>query len=213
MIRGLQAGSRAALVISECQQAQTTDDLRGPRDDLARQVADHHVLKRIGDVAAAFRRGGLPVVHGHMVPQADWSGFTVNCVLAGVLKRTDVLKEGHRGAEPHPDFLPEPGDIVLRRKTGLTMFHETGLDQLLRNMGVGTVVLTGVSLNVALLGSAIEAANHGYQVVLPVDCAAGVGPAPEVLLRHIYPLLATVTDSQEVIAALAAALPAAGSVA
>lgn len=205
MVRGLEPGRRAALVISECQQAQTMDDLRGVRDDLARQIADREVLKTIGEVADAFRHAGMPVVHGHMVPDAHWAGFRVNCVLAGVLKRTDVLKEGHRGSEPHPDLLPQPGDLVIRRRQGLTMFHGTELDQLLRNLDVDTVVLAGVSLNVALLGSSLEAVNLGYQVVLPTDCAAGVGPAPAVLLEHIYPLITTITDSHAVIAALSAA--------
>lgn len=210
MMRGLdEPAARAALVISECQQAQTMDDLRGSRDDLARQVADNDVLKKIGELAAAFRRNGMPVVHGHIVPFADWSGFKVNCVLAGVLKRTNTVSEGHRGAEPNPGLLPEPGDLVVRRRTGMTMFHGTGLDQLLRNLDVTAVVLTGVSLNIALLGSAIEAVNHGYQVLLPVDCTAGVGPAPAVLLEHIYPLLATVTDGRMVAEALDAMGPAA----
>jgi nicotinamidase-related amidase len=202
MVRGFEPGRRAALVISECQQAQTLDELRGVRDDLARSLAQRGVLSAIGKLAREFRDHGLPVVHGHMVPDPQWQGFGVNCVLAGVLKRTDVLKEGHRGAEPNPDLLPEPGDLVVRRRIGFTMFHGTELDQLLRNLDVGTVVLAGVSLNVALLGSAIEAANLGYQVVLPTDCAAGVGPAPEVLLEHVYPLLATVTDSGAVAEAL-----------
>lgn len=202
MLRGLETGRRAALIISECQQAQTMDELRGVRDDLARQVADRDVLGRIGRLAAAFRRHGMPVVHGHMVPQADWSGFRINCVLAGVLKRTGVLRAGHRGAEPHPDLVPEPSDIVIRRRAGLTMFHGTELDQLLRNLDVDTVVLTGVSMNVALLGSSIEAVNRGYQALLPTDCTAGVGPAPAVLLEHIYPLLVTLTDSAAVISAL-----------
>ena len=204
MVRGLEPGRRAALVISECQQAQTMDELRGTRDDLARQIADRGVLRAIGRMAGTFRRVGMPVVHGHIVPHQDWVGFRVNCALAGVLKRTNVVREGHRGAEPHPDLLPEPEDLVVRRRTGFTMFHGTELDRLLHNLDVDTVVLTGVSLNVALLGSAIEAANLGYQVVLPTDCAAGVGPAPAVLLQHIYPLLATLTDSTAVIGALEA---------
>ena len=43
---------------------------------------------------------------------------------------------------------------------------------MLRSSGVTTVVATGVSLNVGIIGLTIEALNHGYHVVLPTDCVA-----------------------------------------
>jgi nicotinamidase-related amidase len=58
----------------------------------------------------------------------------------------------------------------------VTAFYGTPLDQLLRNCGVRTVVLTGVSTNLGIPGSAIEAVNRGYSVVIPEDCTAGVWP-------------------------------------
>lgn len=34
------------------------------------------------------------------------------------------------------------------------------------------MIITGVSLNIAVLGTAIEAMNRGYTVVVPSDCVA-----------------------------------------
>jgi nicotinamidase-related amidase len=76
-----------------------------------------------------------------------------------------------------PELGPDPRDVVAPRNHGLTIFHETGLDAQLRGAGVRTVVLTGVSVNIAITGAAIEAVNRGFTVVIPSDCVAGYPPA------------------------------------
>ena len=48
---------------------------------------------------------------------------------------------------------------------------------MLRSAGIRTVVLTGVSVNIAITGAAIEAVNRGYTVVIPTDCVAGFPPS------------------------------------
>jgi len=202
MVRGLSSGERAALVISECQRAMVDEELRGPRDDLARNVDKLGTLEAIAELAAAFRRTGSPVVHSWLTPHDDWRAFSVNCALAGVVKRTGALRDGLPGVEPHPTVAPQPEDLVVRRRTGMTSFEGTDLDALLRAMRIDTVVLVGVSVNVAVHGSALEAVNRGYNVVVPTDCVAGVGPTADAMLRDIYPLLATVTDRDAVAAAL-----------
>ena len=55
---------------------------------------------------------------------------------------------------------------MLSRLHGLSPLAETSLDAILRNLGVTTIVATGVSVNVALLGLTFDAVNRGYQVVL-----------------------------------------------
>jgi nicotinamidase-related amidase len=71
---------------------------------------------------------------------------------------------------------PHDEDIVFPREQGLTGFFGTGLDAYLRNTGVKTVIVTGVSLNIAVLGTTIEAMNLGYQVIVPSDCVASDPP-------------------------------------
>jgi nicotinamidase-related amidase len=202
VVRGLDKGQRPALLVSECQQAMIVEEFREARDELAREARERGLVPAIAELAGAFRAAHLPVVHSHLVPRADWSGFGVNCVLSGVLRRTGVLREGLPGAEPHPDLVPEPGDHVVARRTGLTSFEGTELDMLLRNLGVETVVLVGVSTNMAVFGSAVEAVNRGYNVVIPTDCIAGVGPSQRVVADDLLPLLAAMTDRAAVICAL-----------
>ena len=72
--------------------------------------------------------------------------------------------------------------------------------QLLRNLGVRTVVAVGVSINVGILGLTIEAVNAGYQVVIPREAVAGT-PDEYVAaaFEHTLRLLATITTADAVL--------------
>jgi nicotinamidase-related amidase len=209
-VRGLDQAERAALLISECQQGMIVEEFRGARDELARQAEEREIVPAIAELAEGFRRVGQPVVHSHLVPRTDWSGFRVNCALAGVLRRTGVVQEGHPGSEPHPGLRPQPGDYVVRRRTGVTSFYGTEIDALLRAEEVRTVVVVGVSTNMAVFGSVLEAVNRGYNAVVPLDCIAGVGDSQHVVADQLLPLLAAITDRHQILEVLArrADLPA-----
>jgi nicotinamidase-related amidase len=95
--------------------------------------------------------------------------------------------------------LPVP-DICIERSGGLTLFHNTRLESVLSELQVETVILTGVSTNIALFGTALEAVNRGYQVVLAEDCSAGATPeSHRFQVEEQFPLLAAVTDSAAII--------------
>jgi len=98
---------------------------------------------------------------------------------------------------------------------GLTPFHQTELEAYLRDLGARTVMLGGVSTDVGVPGGALEAANRGFSVVVPEDCAAGSSPEThDFVVRNQLRLLAAVTDSASVIEALRdAGPPATGSAA
>ena len=110
------------------------------------------------------------------------------------------------GSEPQkiiPEFGPGENDYFVPRHHGVSLFHDTELDSLLRSLGVRTIVLIGVSLNIALLGTTIEAVNRGYQVVMPRDGVTGTPPEyAEMVLEHTVRMLATVTTCAEIVDAL-----------
>jgi len=94
---------------------------------------------------------------------------------------------------------------VVERHAGLTGFHGSGLDAALRELGAETIVLTGVSLNLGVAGTAIEAVNHGYTVVVPPDCvAADPAEYAEAALRHAIRQVAFLVPSEDVAAAWSA---------
>ena len=171
---------------------------------LAEAVARHGTVGRIARVLHAARQARVPVVHCTMARRPDGGGATVNCLLLAATKKSPGpgLVAGSPQWQPVRELAPVDGDWVLARHHGIAPFHGTELDQILRNLGVRTVVATGVSVNVGVLGMTIEAVNAGYQVVIPRDAVAGTPDEyVQAVMQHTLRLLATITSVDDVVAA------------
>ena len=94
-----------------------------------------------------------------------------------------------------------PTDLVLTRTHGLNPMSGTDLDPVLRNLGVTTIIATGVSVNVAIPNLVMEAVNLGYDVVVPRDAVCGVPTEyADAVIDNTLSLLATVTTVDELVA-------------
>ena len=80
---------------------------------------------------------------------------------------------GTPGAEIIPELAAEGQEFVLPKRT-YSSFHETGLDPLLRQFGVDTLVLTGQHTNICLRHTTADAFFRGYEVVVPRDAVEAV---------------------------------------
>lgn len=191
-----------ALVISECQ-AGILDAERSVSSGLADQATSRGIVERIARLAEAFRARRLPVVHCIIEHRRDQAGMVPNSYLGAMALRSRSMTAGTADVAI-PDALgPMPSDLVSSRATGLTAFYGTDLDAMLRLQRVRTVVLAGVSTNVALPGLALEAVNRGYDVVLAEDCTAGSSAeAHQFFVQQQLKLLARVVTSDDVVARL-----------
>lgn len=202
MIRGLEKGQKPALIISECQRSMIDPEIQDR--ELSRQAVSRGMVANIASLAEAFRAADAPVIHCTLVPATDYVDFPSNCAMWANLKRGGHLRRGQPGVDIIEGLTPQPQDIVSERRGGLSGFHATELERTLRALDVQTVVLTGVSTNLALMALAIEAVNRLFQVVLPEDCTAGGDlEGHDTQLRLHFPLLATVTRSASVAEAVA----------
>jgi nicotinamidase-related amidase len=201
-VRGLEPGKRPALLIVEVQNGIT--DPAYDDTPLARQVAARGIVARINVLAAAFREAGAPVIFCTIAAaSADWSGFRVNCALAARIRRKGRLVSGTDYAAIHHDLVRAPSDVVCHRSHGMAPFTGTTLDATLRGHEIDTVVLAGVSTNIALPGAATEAVGLGYNVVLAEDCTAGGTPQThQAQITEQLPLLAQIVAAGSVIGSL-----------
>ena len=177
---------------------------------LGDQVAAAGTVAAAAAVCEAAREAGARVVHCTVETRADGAGGAVNCRILGLAdkmrRQWGVVRTlaGSDGAQLVPELGEDPRDLVVSRWHGLTPFTSTSLDQTLRNLGVTTVVATGVSVNVGVLGLCLSAADLGYQVVLVRDAVAGV-PADyaDDVIEHSLAMVATVTTSSQLVEAWA----------
>jgi nicotinamidase-related amidase len=155
----------------------------------------------------AARAAGIRVVHATISLRADRAGLTINNRMMAIsVKNPDQVLEGSESAQLLPELGPEPADIVCNRIHGLTPFTGTELDPILRNLGVRTIVPVGVSVNEALLGSCISAADLGYRIVLPTDAIAGVPEEyADAVVGNTLALLANLATVDQVVEAWSAA--------
>ncbi|HZR84739.1 MAG TPA: cysteine hydrolase [Candidatus Binatia bacterium] len=196
------APAHTAVVTVECQRGVV--GTAGALSALAAAVREAGILPRIARLLDAARAASVPVLHGIVVRRPDGGGSTLNCRLFAATRKAGGpgLLAGGELAALVPELGPRDGDYVVPRHHGVSLFHDSELDSILRSLGVRTVVLTGVSLNIALVGTAIEAVNRGYQVVLPADGVTGTPREyAEQVLEHTMRLLATITRCDDVAAA------------
>ncbi len=200
-LQGLLEPSRAALLMMECQEGIVGGGAR--LGVLGEAVARHGTIAQIARVLEAARRARVAVVHCTMARRADGGGAVANCLLLAAARKGGApLLPGSAQQAVVAALAPAEGDYVVARLHGVSPFHGTELDQLLRNLGVRTVVATGVSVNVGVLGLTIEAVNGGYQVVIPREAVTGTPDAyVDGVFEHTLRLLATITTVDRVVEA------------
>jgi biuret amidohydrolase len=191
--------SRAALLLMECQEGIIGEG--GTLSALADAVGRNGTVAQIARVLSAARARGVPVFHCLMARRPDGAGAAANCLLLAATRKSErPLLPGSPQQAPVARLAPVDGEWVITRWHCVTPFHGTELDSLLRNLGVRTVVATGVSVNVGILGLVIEAVNAGYQVVIPREAVAGT---PEdyvaAVMEHTLRLLATLAPVDRVV--------------
>jgi nicotinamidase-related amidase len=201
-LRGLEAGTRCALLISECQRGVIEPGL-SPFDTLAEQAGARGIVPRIARLAEAFRAASMPVVHLHVAHRPDYADVPrTSWIITRSIKKSH-MKAGSADVEAVPGLEPQEGDHVQSRRFALGSFHGTELDTTLRHLGVQTLVVVGVSTNVAVNATALAGSDLGYQVLVPEDCIAGASvETHEFVLRNLLPLYSTITTQAAVEAAL-----------
>jgi nicotinamidase-related amidase len=188
--------SRTALVLQEVQNGVVGESSSFP--DLAAAAASVGVLAQAARLAAAARAAGLPVVHATAENLPRGFGVNHNARLFAAARRNGAENApGTTSVQPVPDLWGE-GDVLLPRYHGLSPLTGGQLDSLLRNAGVTTVIVVGVSLNVAIPNLVFDAVNRSYQVVLVTDAVAGV-PVEyglQVVQHSLAPLSTLVTTDE-----------------
>jgi nicotinamidase-related amidase len=204
-LRTLTTPATTAVITMELQRGVTGD--LAAMAELAEEVRAAGVIDNVARLCRAARGAGARVVHCTAVFRPDRLGSKVNSRIAAASLKLNQgrLDIGQPGAEVMPEIGPEPGDIEISRTHGMTPFTSTSLDQVLRNMGITTVVATGNSINVGVLGLVLTAIDLGYQVVVPRDAVAGVPKAyADAVLEHTIAMLATVCTTDDLMAVWAA---------
>ncbi|WP_369043991.1 cysteine hydrolase [Streptomyces sp. Midd1] len=190
------------LLTIECQQGVVGQDSALP--ELAKEARSSGVLARVARLVDAAHESGVQVVHAVAERRPDGRGANRNARLFRAAERLPVQQlTGTTAVRVAPPVEVAEEDFVVRRLHGLSPIAGTDVDPLLRNLGCRTLVVTGVSANIAVPNAVFDAVNRGYTVVVPSDAIAGV-PAEytPAMIRNTLALVATITTTDDVLACL-----------
>jgi nicotinamidase-related amidase len=157
-----------------------------------------------------FRAAGRPVVftrHGPLL--ADGSDMIARRRRRDVeaLARTGTPALWHQGTFEHEliaALAPEAGELVIDKNTS-SAFNSTGIEWLLRNMEVETLVVAGMATDMCVETTARDAADRGLSVIVVEDATATFFEHHHrAALSAFARVFGQVWDTEAVLAALAA---------
>ncbi len=171
--------ARAALILIDLQRLCVAPDrgmfARAEQLGIAERMAPYGrrleqlVLPNAAALAAAFRAAGAPVIFTRIRSStADGSDRSGCHVRLGLHVPPD-----HPDGDIVPAVTPGPDDLVLSKTTS-DAFIGTGLERLLRNVGVEHLVVGGVLTNECVSSTVRHAADIGFTVTVLEDACAGV---------------------------------------
>ncbi|QYX81531.1 cysteine hydrolase [Streptomyces akebiae] len=197
---GLLDPATTVLLTVECQQGVVGPG--GALPELAREARSSGALAQVARLVAAAHGCAVQVLHAVAERRHDGRGASRNARLFRAAERLPVRQlTGTAAVRVAPPIEVAEEDLIVRRLHGLSPLAGTDVDALLRNLGCRTLVVAGVSANVAVPNAVFDAVNLGYTVVVPGDAIAGV-PADytPAMIRHTLALVATVATTDEVVA-------------
>jgi nicotinamidase-related amidase len=172
-----------------------------PWPALSEAAARVGLIPNAARIAQAARDRGAPVIHCTAEGLPGRFGANTNTRLSGNARKRGAALPVRGSSAPVPEVWRD-GDILLPRYHGTSPMTGGPLDSVLRNHGITTLVLSGVSLCFAILNTTFDAANRSYQVIIPRDAAAGFPEDyAEQVVANTLSMLATMTTTDELIAA------------
>src|SRR5215470_302720 len=135
------------------------------------------------DVLAAFRRRGAVVIHSREGHRPDLSDAPRHKVergdpslrigAPGPMGR--ILVRGEPGHDIIPELYPKDGEPVID-KPGKGAFYQTDLELMLKNRGIDTLLVCGVTTEVCVNTTVREANDRGFRCIVIADCCASYFP-------------------------------------
>lgn len=162
----------------------------------------------IAALLAGYRAAGLPVIHvvtgsalaggADLLPQMQ-RRFSQGGAAAGSFH---ALRVGSEWYEPDAAVRPAAGEVIVHKATR-SAFTSTGIDQILRNMGVTQLVVCGLATNACVQATAVDGADRGYETFLAEDGCVTFDPqAHAQTLDNFHWIFGTVVRSGDIERAL-----------
>lgn len=200
--------SRTAIVLIDLQNDIVRND-QGPfYGAIFRQVRERKLIDNAVSLVEAAHATGATVFYITVVRRDDYADVVnqlTDLVVTGrgvPAKQQRSLIAGTHGAQLVDELVPTSRDYVLVKKRR-GAFHASELDFHLRSLGITTIVIGGVATDLGVENTVREAWDRDYNVVVVEDlCTAVPESAHDYAIRSVFPRMARVMRTEQVIQAL-----------
>jgi nicotinamidase-related amidase len=137
------------------------------------------MVPRIAALLTAYRARHLPIVysqHTNLPPGWENPSMSRSMARRGISRSGFHLAPGATDWEIIPELRPEGDELVLAKFTP-SFFVGTPLESLLRFRGAESLVLTGVSSEAGIFGTARSAIDFGFHPIVAEDAVGAMTAA------------------------------------
>lgn len=136
------------------------------------KVVEHQIA-----LIAAAKEVGIPVFYSpHTYTEMDYANWTLLNPIDQIMFDIDMFHQGTWGHDFHPDLVPNDMTVVMNPHKGLSNFHAGDAKMQLRQYGIQTLIMAGMSANLCVESHLRDAIENGFEVIVIADATAGAGP-------------------------------------
>ncbi|MFQ6013488.1 MAG: cysteine hydrolase [Thermoplasmata archaeon] len=140
-------------------------------------VKDTQVVEHLVKIREAAKAAGIPVFYSpHYYTDEEYAQWKHLNSIDKLMFERKMFRVGTWGAEFHPDLEPDENTVVLHSHKGLSNFWTGDTALQLRQRGIQTIILAGMSANLCTESHLRDATENGFDAVVVRDATTGAGP-------------------------------------
>ena len=164
-------------------------------------VIKHKVVEKEKALKTLAKEIGIPVFYStHMYTKQDFANWKSLNGIDKIMFDIKMFEQGSWGHDYHPELKPDDNTIVMNPHKGLSNFWTGDAAIQLRQYGIETIILYGMSANLCVESHARDAIENGFDVIIIADATAAAGDAAyEAALTNFEFLAHEVVTTEQII--------------
>jgi len=170
-------------------------------------VTKHQVVQKEKKLKALAKKIGIPVFYStHMYRPKDFKDWKSLNGIDKIMFENKMFLVGTFVHDYHPELKPDSNTVVMNPHKGLSNFWSGDAVIQLRQYGIETIILYGMSANMCIESHARDAIENGFDLIIVADATAAAGDAAyEAALTNFEFLAHEVVTTEQIIKRLKSA--------
>jgi nicotinamidase-related amidase len=141
-------------------------------------VIKHKVVEKEKALKALAKEIDIPVFYStHIYTPQDFANWQSLNGIDKIMFDLKMFAEDSWGHDYHPELKPDDNTVVMNPHKGLSNFWSGDAAIQLRQYGIDTIILYGMSANMCVESHARDAIENGFDVIIVADATAAAGDA------------------------------------